>query len=350
MNTMKQIILAEPGKLELRDAPVPEPDQGEVVVRVSSALTCGTDLKAYVRGHNLIPMPGPFGHEYSGSIAGIGKGVEGFKEGDHVMGVHSAPCLECRYCKKGMYNLCDCIMSKKALGAFAEYLLLPATVVKHNLFHKPACLGFNEAALLEPLSCVVHPYRKFMNTPSVKKERIKDIETVLVIGAGPIGLIHLAYLKMHGIKVIACDISKERLATARKMGADRNAFPDEVVSALNEVTGNLGADLVIECTGQKGVWEKSVHYPRRGGTVVLFGGCPAGDVVTYDTHRLHYDEITLMGSFHYSPDDVKTAYDALTENKIDLSPLISGEFPLNDIDKAFSLLKESKGIKYVIRP
>jgi L-iditol 2-dehydrogenase len=206
---MKQVILVEPGKIEIKEVPIPEPAEGEVVVRVNTALTCGTDLKAYIRGHKFIPVPGPFGHEYSGTIAGIGKGVKGFKEGDNVMGVHSAPCMECEYCKKGLHNLCEVIMEKKASGAFSEYLLLPSSVVKQNLFHKRNNLSFEEAALIEPLSCVVHPYGKL---------RFDEIETALVIGAGPIGLMHLAYLKMKGVKVIVSDISEDRLAVAKKMG------------------------------------------------------------------------------------------------------------------------------------
>ena len=338
---MQQVILIEPGKIELKDVPVPEPSEGEVVVKVNTALTCGTDLKAYVRGHKLIPMPGPFGHEYSGTIAKAGKAVSNFKEGDRVMGVHSAPCMECRYCRKGLHNLCEVIMQKKALGAFAEYLLLPAHVVQLNLFHKPDSLSFKEAALLEPFSCIVHPYGKL---------RFDEMESALVIGAGPIGLMHLAYLEMKGIKVVVSDFFDNRLSSASEMGAYRTTVPHDVEEVIKETTGNFGVDLVIECTGQQGVWEKAVNYVRRGGTIVLFGGCPEGTNVTYNTHRLHYDELTLTGSFHFTPQDVKTAYQALTEKTVDLSSLISGEFPLEDIKKAFTLLREGKGIKYALKP
>lgn len=353
---MQQIILLEPGRIESRDVPVPEPSEGEVVIKVNTALTCGTDLKAYLRGHKLIPMPGPFGHEYSGEISGTGKGVENFRESDQVMGVHSAPCMECRYCKKDLYNLCEVIMEKKALGAFSEYLLLPSNVVRHNLFHKPGNISFEQAALLEPLSCVVHPYNNLS---------INEIETAFIAGAGPIGLMHLACLKREGIKVIVSDISEERLAKAEKMGVDyivKDTTPVGAgpcacpVSAITieqviaEATDGLGVDLVIECTGLESVWEEAVTYVRRGGTVILFSGCPAGTNVSYDTHRLHYDELTIMGSFHYSPLDVRTAYRMLSEKEVDLSYLISGEFAMKDIEKAFMLLKEGKGIKYALKP
>lgn len=343
---MKQGILAAPGKIEIRDVPVPEPSEGEIVVKIDIALTCGTDLKAFVRGHALIPMPGPFGHEYAGVVARTGKGAGDYREGDPVMGVHSAPCMTCRYCKKGLYNHCDTIMEKKALGAFAEYLLLPSGVVTHNLFHKPEDLSFAQAALLEPLSCVVHPYGD---------SKIKDAETALVTGAGPIGLMHLAYLKKNGVKVIVSDISGERLLTAGEMGADYIAGTGTdsgaaVKQVVSDATDGLGVDLAVECTGQKSVWEDTVNYVRKGGAVMLFGGCPAGTGVCYDSHRLHYDELTLAGSFHYTPRDVQTAFRMLAEKKIDLSRLISGEFPLQDLEKAFVLLREGKGLKYALRP
>lgn len=338
---MQQVILIEPGTIELRDVPIPEPSGGEVVLKIDTALTCGTDLKAYIRGHNLIPMPGPFGHEYSGTIARAGSDVRDLKEGDQVMGVHSAPCLECRFCKKGIYNLCESMMEKKALGAFAEYLLLPAHVVKQNLFRKPGILSFEEAALLEPFSCVMHPYGKL---------KLGEIETALVIGAGPIGLMHLAYLKTKGIQVILSDYFDDRLSLGERMGADSISVPHDVEDVVKDTTGNFGVDLVIECTGQHGVWEKAVHYVRRGGTIVLFGGCPAGSNVTYDTHRLHYDELTLTGSFHYTPGDVKTAYLVMLDRSMDLSLLISGNLRLEEIEKALIKLKEGKGIKYALKP
>jgi L-iditol 2-dehydrogenase len=333
---MLQAFLLEPGRIELKETILPEPSDGEVVVRVKTALTCGTDLKAYIRGHPLIPMPGPFGHEYSGYIERTGRGVKGFKEGDPVMGVHSAPCLECRYCERGLFNLCENIMETKALGAFAEYILLPRHIVSQNLYHKPVHIGFEHASLLEPLSCVVHPYRVVL---------LDGIESALVIGTGAIGLMHIAYLRLRGVKVFAMDISEERRGLASRMGAEVVRENEAV-----ELREGLGMDLVVECTGKEDVWQRSVDYLRRGGRVILFGGCPHGSRVSYDTHRLHYDEITLHGSFHYTPEDVREAFKLITEQRLDLSPLLSGEFTLRDITEAFRLLKQGKGIKYIIRP
>lgn len=336
---MQAALLAEPGRIEIRDIPAPEPSRGEVVVKIKTALTCGTDLKAFLRGHPMIPMPGSFGHEFSGVISDAGKGVRGFREGDEIMAVHSAPCLKCVYCKKKLYNLCEDIMRTKALGAFAEYMLLPAHLVRQNLFHKPKSLSFEEAAFLEPLSCVVH---------SVTGLNFKKGHRILIIGAGPIGLLHLLLVKRNGAKAIIAGLEQERLNLAEALGADKAVLPSDMEQAVEEFTDGTGVDLVFECTGQPEVWEGAVNYVRRGGAVILFGGCKKGAKAEYDTYRIHYDEITLSGVFHFTPDNVKAAYKFL--KILNVSPLISGTYPLKDINKAFGRLSKGDGIKYAIKP
>lgn len=358
---MKANILVKPGVIEVRDIKIPKPSEGEVLVRIKAALTCGTDLKAFIRGHPVIPMPGVFGHEFSGIVADAGKGVRKFKKGNEIMAAHSAPCLKCSYCKKRLYNLCENIMDKKVLGAFSEYILLPKHIVKQNVFHKPKNLAFEEAAFLEPLSCVVH---------GMAGLNIKKKEKALVIGAGPIGLLHLLLLKNKGADVIISGLEKKRLVLAKKLGAAMTLKPinppsppllkggkggllgckDNLASAINKFTGGIGVDYVFECTGQPDVWQRSVNYVRRGGTVILFGGCKTGTTVTYNTARLHYDELTLKGVFHFTPDDVKEAYDLLKSRKIKVKKLITGRYPLKDTEKAFLKLSKGEGIKYAIIP
>jgi L-iditol 2-dehydrogenase len=361
-------ILVKPGRIELSEIKTPEPSSGEILVKIKVALTCGTDLKAFLRAHPLIPMPGVFGHEFSGVVAEVGKGVRRFKEGDAVMAVHTAPCLTCSFCRRRLYNLCEKIMHTKALGAFAEYIILPSHVVRQNVFHKPAHLSFEEAAFLEPLSCVVH---------SVETLRITKGNSVLIIGAGPIGLLHLLLLKRKNAKVAVTDIKKERLNMAKRLGADfivtinppappfskggrggifksgveglsgKQVWED---SQMEKFTNGIGFDYVFECTGIPDVWEASVNYARRGGAVILFGGCKSGTKVTYDTGKIHYDEITLKGVFHYTPADVKKAYHLLSEGKLGVSKLISGRYPLNKLQNAFNKLAQGEGIKYAIIP
>lgn len=337
---MRAAFLIRPGVIDLREVPVPQPSKGEVTVRVDTALTCGTDLKAFLRGHPLIPMPGLFGHEFSGTVAAVGTGVRVWKEGDGIMAVHSAPCRTCPYCRKRIYNLCERIMATKVLGAFAEYILLPAHIVRQNLFSKPASLSFGEAALLEPLSCIVHG----MEDLSLGKG-----DTALIIGTGPIGLLHLLLVRRRGARVVITGLEEERLSLAGNLGADRAVKPAALEQALREVSGGLGADAVFECTGQPDVWAKTVSHVRRGGTVVLFGGCRPGTTVTYDTGRLHYDELTLKGVFHYTPADVRKAYRLLDEG-LNVSALISGSYPLDGLNTAFARLAAGDGVKYAIIP
>jgi L-iditol 2-dehydrogenase len=338
---MLTAMLSKPGTIEIHDVILPEPSEGELVVQVKAALTCGTDLKAFVRGHALIPMPGPFGHEFSGIVVDKGKGVTKFRIGDAVMSVHSAPCLGCSYCRKGLFNLCDKIMTSKVLGAFSEYVLLPRHVVAQNVFRKPEDLSFREAAFLEPLACVVH---------GMKDLGIRKGDTVFIIGAGPIGLMHLLLARLKGARIMITGLEKERLKTAKKLGAECICDPANAAAAAKDFSGGIGVDYVFECTGQPAIWEVSVDYVRRGGTVVLFGGCRAATTVTFNAERLHYDEITLKGTFHFTPDDVKKAQLLLRDRKIRVQPLISGTVRLKEIQQAFMKLVSGEGIKYAIIP
>ncbi|MDA8091864.1 MAG: alcohol dehydrogenase catalytic domain-containing protein [Nitrospiraceae bacterium] len=342
---MKQLWLAAPGRIDLREVPLPSPGNGELLLKIKASLTCGTDLKAYLRGHNLIPMPGPFGHEFSGVVAKAGKGVKKFREGDEVMAVHTAPCLKCPYCKKGLYNLCMNIMDSKVLGAFGQYILLPRRIVLLNTFKKPKTLSFEEAAFLEPLSCVVHGMGRLdLNGPAPGG---KD-ETALIFGAGPIGLLHLLLLRARGVRVAVCALESSRLKLSKQLGAEVFFKPEQAREGLSRFAP-LGADYVIECTGRKEVWESAPEYARRGGKIMLFGGLKKGSPVVFSSDRIHYDELALMASFHFCPEDVKKAYRLLAGRKLDVSPLISGKYRLQEAEKAFKKLSLGKGIKYVIK-
>ena len=340
---MKSAILKAPGELEIIDVPIPEPGPGEVVIKVRAALTCGTDIKAFLRGHPKIPLPSPMGHEFAGDVYAVGEGVLGLPERTPVMAVHSAPCGECPFCRMRRENLCERVMEDKVLGAYAEYLKLPARVVSRNLFRIPEGISYAEAAMMEPLSCVVH---------GLDLARTEGIATVLVIGPGPIGLLHLLLNKSRGRKVIVAGRNRSRLQKARELGADvvLDVSAEDIAQAVLDATDGLGADLVVEATGNREVWEAAPSLARRGGTVLLFGGCPSGTTISFDAARLHYDEITLMGAFHFTPTDVKEAYKQITERRIEVSGLISGEYPLSELRTAFDELIAGRGIKYAVIP
>ncbi len=340
---MKGHLLTAPGRTELRDLPSPTAGPGEIVVNIAAALTCGTDLKAWRRGHPKIPFPSPFGHEFSGVVAAAGEGAP-FAVGEAVMAVHSAPCGRCFFCDAGQHNLCPSVMETKVLGAFAEQILLPAHIVARNVFTKPDHLTFEEAAFLEPLSCVVY---------GETLQPIRRGETVLIIGSGPIGLLFLLLARARGAgRVIVTGRRPARLELARALGADVvvDVARDDALPLVRELTEGRGADQVIECTGLPEVWEATPSFVRKGGRILLFGGCPAGTRVSFDTYRLHYDEITLQGAFHFTPAAVAEARELLVSGAIDVSALISGRFALPDVEKALLALQRGEGIKYALLP
>jgi L-iditol 2-dehydrogenase len=338
-------LLLEPGRLELRNVDIPNAGPGEVVVRVRTALTCGTELKTFRRGHPKIPTPTPLGHEFSGDIYEVGKGVSNFKVGDQIMTAPTAPCGDCFYCKKGQENLCSLVMDTMVFGAFAEYVRVPAHIVKNNMFKKPDHLSYGEAAMLEPLSCVVYG----MDQVSMRSD-----DSVLVIGAGAIGLMHVAVLKALGAaKIMVAGKREHRLKLAQALGADHiiDAENESTLERVKELTDGIGADLVVECTGQLAVWEDTPDLVRKGGTIVLFGGLPPGTRATFDTTRLHYDQITLKGVFHYSRSAVKKAYRLLADKKIQINGLISGTYSLSDLKHVFELLMEKgNDVKFAVVP
>ncbi|MBL8148729.1 MAG: alcohol dehydrogenase catalytic domain-containing protein [Blastocatellia bacterium] len=337
-------LLIKPGQIELREVETPTAGAGEVVVKVRAALTCGTDLKTFLRGHPKFPLPTLFGHEFSGEIAQVGKGVKNFKEGDEVMSVPSGPCGQCYFCQRGQENICDGAMANYALGAYAEYIRVPAPVVSQNMFEKPANLSFQEAALLEPLACVLH---------GLSLPKLKEDDTVVVIGAGAIGLLHLLALHAFGVrKVIVLARRPYKLQLAKKLGAYKVVDVNEGLyrESILEATDGRGADLVIECTGQPPVWEASVNMVRRGGEVIFFGGCKQGSTVTFDTHRLHYDQITIRSPFHLTRAAVKQSYELLSDGRLMGKSLITDQFPLNQLHEVFSLLQRGDCIKYAVIP
>ena len=344
---MLATLLLEPGRLELRDVEIPRAGPGDVVVRVRTALTCGTDLKAFRRGHPKIPMPTLFGHEFSGDVHELGEGVTWFGVGDQVMAAPTAPCGTCVYCRKGQENLCSHAMDTMVWGAYAEYVRVPAHIVASNMFRKPSHLSYGEAAMLEPLSCVVH---------GMDQVQVHPDDTVLVIGAGAIGLMHVMVARALGAgRIIVAGKRENRLRIARAIGADEviDAETESTSRRVRDLTDGIGADLVIECTGRIAVWEEAPDLARRGGTVILFGGLPQGTLATFDTGRLHYDQITLKGVFHYTRCAVKKAYRLLADNELQVHRLISGTYPLQELRHVFDLLMqkgEEGGIKFAVVP
>jgi L-iditol 2-dehydrogenase len=340
----RQAFLVRPRELELRDFQPPHPGPGAVLIEVKCALSCGTDLKAFRRGHPKWPMPTPLGHEFSGVVVEVGDGVDNFKIGDALMAAPTAPCGICFYCQRGQENLCAQAMEKMLLGAYADFLLIPPHIIRQNAFKKPEHLSFEEAALLEPLSCVIH---------AQEIAQPQKFESALIVGAGPFGLLHLLALKERGVHEISiAGRGDDRLRWAAEFGPDRvidvrAGDPDREVANLN---GGFGPDLVIECTGQLDGWHQSLKWVRRGGRVVLFGGCAPGTTLSVDTRRMHYDNLTLLAPFHFRPREVKQAFQILAAQETRAGAIINARRSLGEIAEVFSLMESGTILKCAVIP
>jgi L-iditol 2-dehydrogenase len=342
---MRAGYLIEPRLVEVRDVDVPRAEPGGLVVRIRVALTDGTDLKAFRRGHSLMPMPTRFGHEFSGDVAAVGEGVTAFAEGDPIMMVQSAPDGTCFWCKRGEEELCETLTRTMIFGAYAEFIALPPNLVARNAFRKPDSVSYEAGAFLEPVSCVVRSLRALA-------PRRGDV--VAIVGDGGFGILHALVALAQGARPILVGRRKARLALARSLGVNAVVDAREVdaVAAVRDLTHGRGADAVIETTGTLEVWEAAPLYVRRGAKAVLFGGLPGGTRVSFDAARLHYDEIQLISPFHFTPSDVRAAFELLAAGAIDVEPLISERFALDSLADAFARLDEDRGInlKFAILP
>ena len=343
---MNAVLYYEPENVKYEQVKIGELKAGEVLVKVEAAMTCGTDVKTYKRGHPVLikKVPSGFGHEFSGTIYKMGDGVEGFEIGDRVVAANSAPCQECYYCKIGEYNLCENIEFLN--GAYAEYVRVPARIVKQNLLKVPEHVSFEEAAFTEPLANVVH---------GAERTGIKPGQTVGVIGIGPIGLMFVKMAKLKGARVIAAGRNPLKLKLAKEFGGadevidlSKVACPEAAFKALTPE--GKGLDIAIEAVGLPEIWERTFSLVRRGGVVHLFGGCKSGTSVNIDTRRLHYDEVKVIGVFHHTPQYVRQALDLIASGHVDVKQLITHKMPLCDLEKAIKMHKGGETLKILITP
>lgn len=341
---MKAIRYYAPNDIRYEETKIPELNEGEILVKVEAALTCGTDVKTFKRGHPVLikKTPSGFGHEFSGIVAKVDENVKNLKIGDRVVCANSAPCGECFYCKRGEYELCENLDLLN--GAYAQYIAVPKRIVEKNTLIIPKNLTFAQAAFAEPLSNVVH---------GIAKTPIKEGDVVGVMGIGPIGLMFAYLAKLKGAKVIAMGRNPLKLKLAREFAhadvvLDITKYDDPTDIIMSYTNEGRGLDVAIECVGLPSMWEKMFSLVRKGGYVHFFGGCAQGSSVNLDTRRLHYDEVKIISSFHHTPEYFRKALDLIAHGEIEVEKLITKRMDMKYAKRAIEMHRDGEAIKILL--
>ncbi len=376
--SVRALVCEAPGTPVLRDVPVAEPGPGEVLVRVRAALTCGTDLKIARRGHPKIPFPLTLGHEWAGVVEKAGTGAA-WEPGARVTSAVSAPCGACAACLGGRENLCETAFDRPLFGAFADFLLVPARLATRGFRRIPDGMPDETAALLDPVASVVRGLNR------VRDARGGD---VFVAGTGPIAA--MLFFSLRGKdkngaerRIVVAGRRPERLAfferkmagvarigsTTREDAAGANpsfTFEEDppLPTPIAPSTRESGAgplftfkenprssfSLVIDTTGDPDVIAALPALAADGGTVLLFAGLPAGARVAVDAHAVHYREVSIVGSFHYTPREVDEALRLLASGAIPAAEIVSARRPLAEWQAAFDLARAGTALKVAVIP
>jgi L-iditol 2-dehydrogenase len=344
---MMAAVLYGEKSLKVERVAIPKPGPEDLLVRVKAALTCGTDLKVWKQGYHarMIVPPAIFGHELAGVVEETGEALKDrFPVGTRVVAANSAPCNECFFCKKNRPNLCENLVFIN--GAYAEYALIPAVILRENLIEIPPHLSFVDAALVEPLACVLR---------GIDDTGVQPGDTTVVIGCGPIGLKFIRILSGRGVRVIAVGKRASQIKAAERLGAaaafDVSAMPDPC-RAVRELTyRQFGADSVIEAVGSQTTWQWAMQMVRRGGTVNLFGGCPRETKVEIESSLLHYSEITIKSTFHHTPQFIREALNTIARREVSATDFVTGEIRLSELPDLFHhMLNRNGQLKVAVLP
>ena len=350
---MKAAIYYGLGDIRVEDRPKPEIGDGDILIKVEASAICGTDLRIYKSGHHAVKPPQIIGHENAGTIVEVGKNVEKFKAGDRVAIDPIVSCCFCYYCKRGVTNLC--LTFKKTIeafgyyypGGFAEYMVIPKKAIERgNLIPVPDSMTFEEAAIAEPMGCALN---------GQLLAGVGAGDTVLIIGAGPVGSMHASLSKILGAtKVIISEINQSRLDMAKNIDvADYYINPkkDDLGALLMNLTDGIGPDVIMIAAPSKTAQEQSIQLVANQGRICFFGGLPKNDnIACLDSNLVHYKEIFIHGSSGATTEHIKTCIDFMGGKRIDGKKFISKVIGLDDISEAMSEIAEGKHLKVVIKP
>ncbi|MEM4093120.1 MAG: alcohol dehydrogenase catalytic domain-containing protein [Conexivisphaerales archaeon] len=339
---MKAAVLYAPLDVRVEDVPIPELGPNDVIIRVDTIGICPSDVKNYIRTDKKVWFPygkggyGLSGHEFSGMVTAVGSKVSNVAEGDLVVPEIMYPCGRCKFCRRGLTNLCS---NKEHLNhGYAEY----ARVDAKYLFHVPDSVTPKQAAFTEPLAVVLH-------TNDVIKPRPAD--TVLIVGSGPMGLLHLMVSKLSGARVIVSEINEERLKVAKELGADVTVNPakDDMVSEIKRIT-EYGADAVIVTIGNRAAIESGISAAGPASTIAIFASAYPDISISINPNIIHWNEFKITGSYEHMPYDMIRALELMANKKIDPMKIVTGKFTLDSIKEALDYVKDNKGLKAQVSP
>lgn len=342
---MKAAILQAPNDMQLGLAADPVTQSGDLVLRVKAATICGTDIRVF-RGRKTagIRYPSIIGHEFSGEIVAT-DGPSPFRIGQRVGVCPAIPCGHCPQCLRGRENLCPDLQAigYEIDGAFAEYIRIPARAVELGNVHLlPDSVSFEEAALIEPLSCVLNGQNKV---------NLRQGDTVTILGAGPIGTLHAKLAHLRGAaRVIVSEPNAARRAAALDAGADVVIDPTagDLRAAIRAETRGLGSDVVICAIGITALATQAIGLAAKGGRVSLFAGFTKGETGNLDVNAIHYDELLVTGSFGLSRADYEDALHMVADGRIDVASMVTHRYGLDSVGDAFSMAESGAAMKVAI--
>ncbi|GGK88024.1 alcohol dehydrogenase [Sphaerisporangium melleum] len=346
---MKVARFHAPGDIRVEDAPEPSPGPGEVKIRVRNCSTCGTDVKIYKHGHHHIRPPRVMGHEIAGEVAETGAGVTGWTAGDRVQVIAAIPCGRCEECLRGRLTVCPNqeSMGYHYDGGFAEYTVVPAKVLAVDGLNRiPDGVGFAEASVAEPLACVLN---------GQELARVAGGDDVVVIGAGPIGCLHVRLARSRGARrVFLADLNPGRLAMSAERVRPDAAISGQQVDIVDEVlklTGGRGADVVITAAASGAAQQQAVQMAARQGRISFFGGLPKDDpVIAMDANLVHYRELTIVGANGSSPRHNARALDLIATGAVPVADLITHRIPLAGVLDGLEIVAQGAAIKVTVEP
>ncbi len=345
---MRAVVLYGPNDLRYEEVPTPTARAGEIVLRTRAAAICGTDLRiidgSKTRG---VRIPGIVGHEIAGDVWEVGSGVSGFRAGERISVTPIVSCGVCYYCTRGMENVCADMsaLGYELAGGFAEYVAVPAAAVAGgNVYRLPDAVSYEEGALAEPLACCIN---------GVEKAMVGLGQTVLVVGAGPIGLMHVQLARAAGAgEVIVSEPRPHRRRLAGELGATVLVDPaaEDLAAVVAAKTDGLGVDAVIMAIGVADSVGDLLRLVRKGGFCNLFAGFPGGGETTISANVIHYNEVNVVGTSSSARRHYAKALRLIATGAVNVRALVTGRFPLHAAAEAVAAVRRGDGLRVVICP